>query len=42
MSNRNPFLTGLAKGFAKFYVAQASAGAAVGFAIPFLRLAGVI
>lgn len=26
------------KAFAKFYIAQALAGAAIGFAIPFIRL----
>lgn len=32
-------LTNFAKGFARFYIAQAAAGAAVGFAVPFIQLA---
>lgn len=32
-------LTSFAKGFARFYVAQAVASAAIGFVIPFIQLA---
>lgn len=32
-------LTKLAANFARFYFAQAAAGALVGFAVPFIRLA---